>query len=357
MESSGEPVISVVLSTYNRASLLGGALRSLLAPDPAVPRHEVIVVDNNSTDGTRAVVESLVSEGSGRLRYVFEARQGLSHARNRGIAASRGQYIAFTDDDVRATPGWLGALTAAFEAHPEVAFVGGRVLPNWPHEPPAWLTREHWGPLALVDHGDAGFVTSLRRPITLVGANMAYRRGVFAEFGGFDPHYQHQPGAVSSVEDHEFERRLYQAGHQGWYEPAAVVEAAVQPDRLTKAYHRRWHYDHGRNLVRLLPAGHVYDPNMIPRLTRPGDRHLLGAPLYLFRGIGERTVALAAATVRGRTAAALRAECEMRAMWGSLRLFAAARRDPSVRAGGGRAHPRIEEYGSGRRPAFDIRAG
>jgi hypothetical protein len=197
----------------------------------------------------------------------------------------------------------------------------------------------------------------LRRPITLVGANMAYRRGVFAEFGGFDPHYQHQPGAVSSVEDHEFERRLYQAGHRGWYEPAAVVEAAVQPDRLTKAYHRRWHYDHGRNLVRLLPAGHEYDPNMIPRPSRPGDRHLLGAPLYLFRGIGERTVAFAAATVRGRAAAAMRAECEMRAMWGSLRLFAAARRDPSVRAGGGRAHPRIEEYGSGRRPAFDVTAG
>jgi GT2 family glycosyltransferase len=280
----------------------------------------------------------------GRLRYVFEPQQGLSHARNRGVAASRGRLVAFTDDDVWASPSWVRALVGALDARPEAAFVGGRVLPRWPTEPPSWLTPDHWGPLALVDYGPAGFATGFDRPVTLVGANMAYRREVFDEFGGFDPRYQHEPGAVSSIEDHEFELRLFRAGRTGWYEPSAVVVADVQPSRLTRAYHRKWHYDHGRGTARLLPDGHVYDHRMLPRPMRPGDRHLLGAPLYLYRTIAGRAVDFVLATACGRSAAAVRAESHLLEAWGSMRLLAAARRDRSIRGGEGAAPPRIADY-------------
>src|SRR3954462_3861203 len=69
------PEISVVLSTYNRGPLLESALRSVLAQQLAAPAFELIVVDNNSTDGTRAIVDRVAAE-DGRVRYVFEARQG-----------------------------------------------------------------------------------------------------------------------------------------------------------------------------------------------------------------------------------------------------------------------------------------
>src|SRR4051794_32553856 len=147
--------VSVVLSTYNRGPLLEPALRSVLAQQQALtPPFELIVVDNNSTDGTRDIIQRIAA-GDPRVRYVFEAPQGLSHARNAGIREARAPFIAFTDDDVRAEPDWIAALLRAFRESPEVDFVGGRVLPIWPSPPPAWLTCDHWAPLALVDHGDA----------------------------------------------------------------------------------------------------------------------------------------------------------------------------------------------------------
>jgi len=101
MTTEGDrPDVSVVLSTYNRAHVLPRALDSLLDQDHDHARYEVIAVDNNSTDGTREHIESFSTRAS-NLRYVFEAKQGLSHARNAGILAARAPLIAFTDDDVR----------------------------------------------------------------------------------------------------------------------------------------------------------------------------------------------------------------------------------------------------------------
>jgi glycosyltransferase involved in cell wall biosynthesis len=342
---SGAPVLSVVLSTYNRAVMLSDAVRALLAVDRDSPPHEIIVVDNNSADETRPVVEALLRQAGGRLRYAFEPEQGLSHARNRGIADARGRYVAFTDDDVRVEPGWVRATVAAFERHPEADFVGGRVLPDWPSAPPEWLadrTWGHWAPLALVDYGDTGFVTSAQRPFTFVGANMAYRREVFAEFGGFDPRFQHAPGSVSSVEDHAFELRLYQAGRRGWYEPSMVMQAAVQPDRLTRAYHRRWARDHGRALMRMLPSGHYFDAGGLPRADAPGARRLLNVPRFMYAAAARAAARAVGAAARGH-ASWFRAECELRELLGSMRELASVQAASGARPDAGApAESRVE---------------
>ena len=91
--------VSVVLSTYNRCHILPDALESLLAQEGGVS-YEIILVDNNSTDRTREVVESFIARGATNLTYVFEGRQGLSYGWNSGIAHARAPVIAFTDDDV-----------------------------------------------------------------------------------------------------------------------------------------------------------------------------------------------------------------------------------------------------------------
>jgi GT2 family glycosyltransferase len=292
------PEISVILCTYNRAAMLGGALASLLALDADSPTHEIVVVDNNSPDHTREVVEQFVAQSGGRMRYVFEGTQGLSHARNRGIAESRAPLLAFTDDDVRAAPDWLKAIARAFAEHPEVELVGGRVYPIWPSPPPAWLTRENWGPLALYDRGPDGELLVGDPFACIVGANMAFRREVFDRIGGFDPRHQHRRGSVSAVEDHELQLRMYETGGKAWYEPSAVIHAEVQPNRLTRAYHRKWHLDHGRATSRMLPAGHVFDPAGFPQ-PAPGARRLLGAPLYYYRdGLSAAARTLAAAVRR-----------------------------------------------------------
>ena len=101
---------TVLIATYNRAALLDRTLASVrdlrVAPDR---RWDVIVVDNNSTDDTRAVVERQAQSFPVTLTYLFESRQGRSSALNAGIAASRGTVIAMTDDDVLVDPGWLEA--------------------------------------------------------------------------------------------------------------------------------------------------------------------------------------------------------------------------------------------------------
>jgi glycosyltransferase involved in cell wall biosynthesis len=206
----------------------------------------VIVVDNNSTDDTKQVVDSFIRRGHSNLRYVFERRQGLSYARNAAIAVADSPLVAFTDDDVRVAPDWVSTIKRVCDGHPEAAWVGGKVLPCWPSAPPRWLTGDDWGPLALADHGDLPFHTSDDRQTCLVGANLAVRRDVLARCGGFAPHLQRVRDSIGSMEDHELQMRLWQANQEGLYVPELVVFSDVAADRLLKKYHRRWHFGHGR---------------------------------------------------------------------------------------------------------------
>jgi glycosyltransferase involved in cell wall biosynthesis len=209
---AGRPDVSVVLSTYNRVQVLPRALENLLDQDHDSGRYEIVVVDNNSSDGTRASIASFAAKAP-NLRYVFERKQGLSHARNSGIHAARAPLIGFTDDDVRVARDWVSTIARLFTDHPEVSCVGGKVLPSWSGPWPAWLTREHWGPLALVDYGDTAFYVNSTRRLCLIGANSAYRREVFDRVGLFAPRVQ-ALGREVGTEDHELLLRVWKAGGQ-----------------------------------------------------------------------------------------------------------------------------------------------
>lgn len=237
--------VSVVMCTYNRGEMLRDALASLANQDAGATSFEVIIVDNNSTDSTKAIVEESAARYQ-HWKYVFEPQQGLSYARNSGVARASAQIIAFTDDDVRAATNWVSEIKATLDEHPEVDFVGGKVYPRWGGEPPHWLTKPHWMPLAVVDHGDEPFYVDTARPWCMVGANLSVRKQALLDAGGFCPEFQRVKDVVGSTEDHEFQLRLWNSGRRGLYAPNIVVEAEVQPNRLTKAYHRRWHAGHGR---------------------------------------------------------------------------------------------------------------
>src|SRR6266576_376499 len=123
--------ISLVICTYNRAFSLGRTLESLR--QMSVPRDlewELIVVDNNSTDNTRAVVQKFARTAGLTISYFFEAKQGLCHARNAGVANANGEVIAFTDDDVRVAPQWIRELAATFRQFDCIG-VAGKSVPAW----------------------------------------------------------------------------------------------------------------------------------------------------------------------------------------------------------------------------------
>src|SRR5262249_51145554 len=140
--------VSVIVPTFNRAARLDTLLDDLSHQDTDGRALEVLVVDNGSTDGTVRVVEGW-SARDPRIRYLREPRPGASSARNAGIAAATASILAFIDDDVRPAPDWVAAVCRAFERHPELDCVGGRIDARWPAPPPSWLTSAHWGPLAL----------------------------------------------------------------------------------------------------------------------------------------------------------------------------------------------------------------
>ena len=269
--------VTVVLSTYNRAKGLAGALDCAAALTlPESVEWEILVVDNNSSDSTRAVVEEFCRRYPRRFRYLFEPQQGLSHARNAGIRQARGEIIAFMDDDVTVPQSWLQNLTAALHGS-EWAGAGGRVVPAQSFSPPRWLPlqdRYALAPLAMFDLGpQAG---QLFEPP--FGANMAFKREMFEKYGLFRTDLGRSAGSMISNEDAEFGERLLAAGERLRYEPSAVVYHPVLEDRLRKKYFLTWWLGKGRSDARQFGI-------------RPNAQYFYrGIPLYLFRNLAMRTV-------------------------------------------------------------------
>lgn len=320
------PRVSVVISTYNRAALLPAALQNVLdLRGEVADTLELIVVDNNSSDDTRKVIADIQARDP-RVRYVFEPQQGSSYGRNAGIRAARAPIVAFTDDDVRTSPDWIEAIVRAFHEHPDAAAVGGRVLPMWSSPPPAWLTREHWAPLALVDYGDRPFVVSADRPVCLVTANAAFRRDVFDAVGGFAPEFQlDSRGILGSVEDQELQLRVTRAGLPIVYDPRIIVHAEVQPSRLQRVYHRRWHAGHG----------YFYALLRFEQMDATRTGRLFGVPAHLYRQALEDVIGWTRAKAAGDREAAFRRELRLRFFHG---FFRTRRRQPRIRVGRPGAH-------------------
>lgn len=243
--------ITVILCTYNRSARLRTALTSvagLVLPESV--EWEVLVVDNNSSDETRAVIEEFSKTYPGRFRYLFEAKPGKSNALNAGIREATGDILAFTDDDVTFDSMWLHNLNTALSNRQWVG-VGGRIFQQWTSSRPTWLSpngrywRMSW-PLTSFDFGEE----TLEENKYTNGANMAFRKDVFARHGGFRTDLGPQPGSEIRCEDNEFGLRLHAAGERVGYEPSAIVYHPVHQSRLRKEYFLAWWFDFGKGSVR-----------------------------------------------------------------------------------------------------------
>lgn len=291
--------VSVIISTYNRCDMLPCALASLLAQEYDSARYEIIVVDNNSSDRTREVMEGLIAQGHPNLRYIFEGRQGLSYGWNTGIKHARSPIIALTDDDMTVARDYVATIKRAFDEHPEVDFIGGKVLPHWKREPPKWLTPKHWAPLALQDYGEESFYTDEARQLCLI--NKSFRRDVFERIGFFKPELGRIKDGLGSAEDHDLQLRVWQAGGKGMYVPGIFTFAEVQEERLSKKYHRHWHTGHGRFCAMM----RIEDIEI-------GDVRLFDVPAHLFRQALKNSVGWLIQTLRGNEELAFEYENEVR---------------------------------------------
>jgi GT2 family glycosyltransferase len=268
-----QPVaVSVIIPTHNRAPRLLQTLDAVIAQKtPASLIWEILVVDNRSTDGTRALVRAMAVQAPVPIRYVFEPRLGKSWALNTGITAARGAVIALTDDDVSPAPDWIATAAEVLDCWGADG-AGGRILPQWEAPPPDWLLESQLlrDYLALMEHDKPAMVRgSGDRYPQVWGANMVFRRAALQALGGFDTRL----GPVGSrryvEEDSDIVRRMLQSGRRIAYDPALTVFHRIPQARLRRAYFLRvvWDMAEGQALA----AGPTSGPS------------LFGAPLWRYR--------------------------------------------------------------------------
>lgn len=237
--------VSVIVCTRNRADSLTRCLRSLVA-DPSVTPAEIIVVDNASHDRTPAVVCAASKESARPFASTWTSDVGLSRARNCGIQHARGSLLLFTDDDVTVEPGWIDAMAAAFT--PGVAAVGGRILPRFVGEVPAWL-RGYASPATLIDFGDVGFEMSADR--LPLGANMGFDGSILRALlpEPFSPRLGHNGRVGVGWEETHLLLELVKTSRIV-YTPDARVEHWIDAERWTYPAMRRSFYQLGVGLGR-----------------------------------------------------------------------------------------------------------
>jgi len=222
------PDISIVVCTRNRAALLRGALASLydLATEDEFS-YEIVVIDNGSTDETRHVISAAVQESKHSLRAFAEAQPGIVAARNRGIQAAQGRWIAFFDDNQLADWHWLAELhRGATEKRCRV--VGGSVQLALPE---GCQRRLHSTVQILVGESLESDLPQRFGDRLLPGrGNWMIERGVFDQVGRFE----------STIEGHGEEidlfARIERAAIDAWYIPTAIVHHLTPAERLESDY-------------------------------------------------------------------------------------------------------------------------
>lgn len=254
------PTVTVAVCTRDRPEALSECLTALGELEPQV--LEVLVVDNASgDDSTRRVAESFPF-----VRYLHEPRPGLDWARNLALLEARGDVIAYTDDDVLVHPQWAGALAQVFVEEPSAACVTGLVAPAELSTPAQVLFeaaggfgrgyRRRWFG-AAVEEGEVAAAAFGGTGQAGTGANMAYRRQIALDLGGFDPALD--VGTLTGGGgDLEMFFRVVAAGHVLVYDPTAVVRHRHRPDLPT--LHRQMRGNGTGAFSAMLGAGRAYGP-------------------------------------------------------------------------------------------------
>lgn len=243
--SSDVATLTVAICTYNGGDRLGPLVTALRQQATTVDgvRVEILVVDNNSTDATPAVVASFGEDGV-PVRRVLESQQGIPFARNRAVAEAPGPYLAFIDDDELPRPCWLATALDALR-NEGAQCVGGKIEVVFPGgERPRWMIPAVEAFLGRIDHGDtAAWVTDTSIPI--YSGNVAYD---VASLGGqlhFDTRYNRAGAGIGGGSDGILFRQLVGARARLRYRPEMVIEHHVGGDKLRRRYFLRLHFKGG----------------------------------------------------------------------------------------------------------------
>lgn len=243
-------LLSVIIPTRNRGTLLQLALQSLQTQTLSADSFEVLVIDNGSTDNTKQIVAAFQKK-LGNIRYFFDPTPGLHVGRHLGMKMAKSKILVYADDDIEAFPTWLEGIAKSFQDQ-KVALVGGKNLPKFESDPPDWILKM-WeknkngerilGYLSILDLGDTKKVIP---PYHVFGCNFSIRKSVLLEAGGFHPDAMPQD-LIRYRGDGEthVSRFIEKEKMQAIYNPEASLYHIVPKERLTEEYFRKRAYLQG----------------------------------------------------------------------------------------------------------------
>ncbi|TGU70214.1 glycosyltransferase [Geomonas terrae] len=239
-------MVSVVICTFNRADLLEGSIAAIQRQDFPADQFEIIIVDNNSQDATKSIVDNIASTSRPDVRYVFESRQGLSYARNTGIRQATGEIIAFVDDDIDAERDWLRSIVTPF-TDPNVVAAGGPIRPIWPFKRPDWLTERWQGFYTINEYDHAQELGEFRPPHYPWGANMAFRKDIICRVGMFSTDLGRIGNSLLSCEEKDLFRKIHATGGKVAFSPDAIIHHKIPAERTQKHWLYRRTFWQGRS--------------------------------------------------------------------------------------------------------------
>ena len=229
MGSSGKLRVSVLVPTRNRVDLLRELIESIWKQTLDPSEYELIVIDNCSTDGTRALLEDMAGRAPCRMRFVvMTENRGPVHTRNLAAKMAESEILAFTDSDCAVHPSWIENGLAAFGESPAVALVSGPVVDK-PGQAVRFFTLRN----------GAGATENFTYPT----CNVFYRKSVFLALGGFDESVWLLDIANSPIEcaDTDLAWKVKEHGHRNVFRPDVIVyhEVALVKPMVWLLYHTR----------------------------------------------------------------------------------------------------------------------
>lgn len=224
-------MISAIICTYNREKYLDQLLKSIEKQSISPKNFEVVIVNNNSTDNTEPLCLAFIERNTHiPVKYVIEKEQGLSHARNRGIAESSGEFVTFLDDDAILTKSFLKVVYDYFVNNADVDCIGGRIFLQYEDKQPGWVSKYMAEMFGYFDMGETIKDFSSRQFPR--GSNMSFRKAVFDKVGNFNTSLGRRGEGMLGSEEKELFFRMHRMGFRSVYLPNALVYHYVPNSRL-----------------------------------------------------------------------------------------------------------------------------
>lgn len=231
--------ISIVICTYNRAQFLPGLMDSILQQSLYKEQYEVLFINNNSSDQTESLCQQFIqSHPDHAISYFNESKQGLSHARNRGIKEASGKYITFADDDALLAPDFLYQVCHYLDAQTDVAEVGGPIYLKYLGKVPAWENPYINSLLGYFHPSSAPYVMKRKNKTYPRGSNMTFRTSIFSICGNFNVSLGRTKRLLIGGEEKDIAFRILEAGAKIAYIPEAIVFHLVPEERTTRTFIR-----------------------------------------------------------------------------------------------------------------------